>query len=280
MSRSLYTTIGLRRILRPINRKLKSKGLSTTLKRVVEDCSSGLEIELPETTKKVLKDERVLLICNHPAQIEVLMLLAAIPPRRKVFLVVMHSLLSILPAINKHLIPVYIGHRIGDRSKNNLWLRLFGKLHFSPEYSPEVAHGKNIKSMALVTRRINEGALVGIFPAGGSINGRDFLPGVGHIIKNLKYPKETKVVMAYVSGTSSWDFFRIIPLLGKILPKLKIKFSMPLEATNICGGSGRLIANSLQDIYDRWSLPLKPLPKFQSVVLSLRSILFFIFFNR
>lgn len=85
--------------------------------------------------------------------------------------------------------------------------------------------------------------------------------------------------MAHVSGTSIWDFFRIIPFLRKFFPKFKIQFAEPIKATNLSGVDGRQISTNLQTIYYHWSIPLKPLPKFQSAALYLRSILFFLFFK-
>lgn len=279
MPRTLYRTFGARRILRPINKSLKNDGLSLTLRNVVNRVSSGFTINIPKDTKKILKNDRVLLICNHPAQADVLLLLSAIPSRKKTFLIVMSGILSILPAINKHLIPVYISHRFDERDKPDWKVELLKKLHFTPEYCHEVAHQKNIKSIELATRKIDEGSLVGIFPAGGSKNGRDFLPGVGHIIKNLKHPEQTKIVMAHVTGTSTWDFIRILPFIGKIMSKFKIEFSEPLNASDFIGGSGRQIAQNLQNVYDQWSLPFYPLPRFRYAALYLRSILFFLLFK-
>ncbi len=279
MPSSLYSTFGFRQILRPINRDLKHHYLSSTLRAIVEKVSRNFTINLSSKTQEALKNDPVLLICNHPAQADVLLLLAALPPRPKTYLVVMHGLWSILPAINKYLIPVYINHRVEDYRHPDWKLKLFKKFHYIPEYSKEVAHQKNIKSISLATTKIDEGSLVGIFPTGGSENGRDFLPGVGYIVKNLKYPQKTKIIMAHVSGTSSWDFIRILPFIGKIMPKFKIEFSDPLSADNFSGDNGRFISLKLQNVYDRWSLPFYLLPKFQKAAYYLRSLLFFFLFR-
>ncbi|HBP51431.1 MAG: hypothetical protein US68_C0008G0073 [Candidatus Shapirobacteria bacterium GW2011_GWE1_38_10] len=279
MPRSLYSTFGVRKILRPINKNLKNHGLSPTLKAIVTKLSRSFTINVSNDTKKILKNNRVLLICNHPAQSDVLLLLAAVPHRPKIFLVIMHGVLSILPAINKHLIPVYISHRINNDSRPDWKVRLLNKIHFSPEYSQEVAHQKNIKSITLATQKIDEGSLLAVFPAGGSKNGRDFLPGVGHIVKNLKYPETTKIVMAHVSGTSVFDFLRIVPFVSKVLPRFKIEFSDALNATDFSGDNARQISGHLQSVYDQWSLPYEPLPKFKYAALYLRSLLFFLLFR-
>lgn len=279
MPHSLFNTVGIRRILRPVNLNLKTKGVSPALKEVVIKCSSAFNIEMPEATKNIMEKNGVLVVCNHPAQADVLVLLAAIPHRKDTFLVAMHSLMSILPAINKHIIPVYIGHLLDVKVHNKFIYGLFKKMHFNKEYSQEVAHKKNIKSMVFAAKKIDEGALVGIFPTGGLKNSREFLPGVGHIIKNLKSPKKASIVMAYVSGTSSWDFFRVIPVLNKIFPKLRIKFSEPMQAEKFIAENGRQISHNLQKVYDRWSIPFEHLPKLKIAAIYLRSLLPFIFFR-
>lgn len=279
MPRSLYTTFGVRRILRPINHNLKTHGISKTFKKVLRNCSREFIINLPKDTKKVLKKDRVLVICNHPSQADVLLLLAGLPHRSDIFLVIMHRLLSILPSIDKHLIPVYISHRINDFSKTDWKFNILKKIHFSPEYSKETAHQKNIENIALAAKRIDQGHLLCLFPAGGSENGRDFLPGVGHLIKSLKNPQDTKIVMAHVSGTSDWDYLRIIPFVNKFLPKFRINFSEVQEVSNFLYPEARQIAGQLQNHYEKWSLPFEPLPKFQHAALYLRSFLLFLLFK-
>lgn len=248
------------------------------MRRVLEKCHSETEINLPKETELVLKNEPVVLICNHPAQAEVLILPAVIPPRKKIFMVAMHGLLSILPAADKHLIPVWVTY--ADQSKNSWKYRIFRKFHSVKEYSEEEAHQKNIKSVELAINRINRGAMIVIFPTGGAKNGSDFKPGIGHLIKNLKYPEKTKIVMAHIRGTSGWDFFRILPLVGKILPKFKIDFAKPFRAEDFWGENARAISYNLQNSYYRWALAFEPLPKVKSWALYLRSILLFIFFRR
>ena len=279
MPRSLYTTFGVRQILRPINHSLKTHGISKTFKKVLRNCSRDFIINLPKDTKKVLKKDRVLVICNHPSQADVLLLLAGLPPRSDIFLVIMHRLLSILPSIDKHLIPVYISHRINDFSKTDWKFNILKKIHFSPEYSKETAHQKNIENIALASKRIDQGHLLCLFPAGGSENGRDFLPGVGHLIKSLKYPQDTKIVMAHVSGTSAWDYLRIIPFVNKFLPKFRINFSEVQEVSSFLYPEARQIATQLQTHYEKWTLPFEPLPKFQHAALYLRSFLLFLLFK-
>lgn len=279
MPRSLYTTFGVRKILRPVNHSLKTRGISKTFKRILKKLSRDFIIDLPADTKKTLKKDRILVICNHPSQVDVLLLLAALPHRNDTYLVIMHRLLSILPAIDKHLIPVYISHRVGGHSKPDWKFNLLRKVHFTPEYSKEIAHQKNIKNIALATKKLDQGHLLCLFPAGGSEDGREFLPGVGHVIKNLQDIKNTKLVMAHVSGTSTWDFLRIIPFVHRFLPRFKINFSEVYNVSDFSLADPKMTAKNLQNYYENWSEKFRPLPKFQHAALYLRSFLLFLIFQ-
>lgn len=276
---SLFNTLGFHQVLQPVDRKIKKRDLSSVLKEIIQKSCRDFQINLPGNSKKVLKKDGVLLICNHPAQAEVLLLLAAIPKRSNFFLVIMHGILSILPSADKHLIPVYISHRLDDQQKPDWKYNLLKKIHFIPEYSQEVAHQKNIQSINLAAEKIDNSSLVAIFPAGGSENKHDFLPGVGYIVKSLKHPQKSHLLMAHVSGTSSWDFLRLIPFFNKFLPKFRIDFSEPSSLDTFSTGTGREISFQLQQYYDSWSRPYEPLPKFKYAALYLRSFLLFLIFQ-
>ena len=242
-------------------------------------CSPNYPIKTPANTEKVLKNEKVLLICNHPSQAEVPILLASIPPRENVFLVAMHGLVSILPAINKYLIPVYISHRIDNKKQHDWKFKLFKKIHTVREYSKKTAHEKNIKSILSAAKKIDEGGLVSIFPTGGIKKCTEFLPGVGHIIKNLKSVEETHIVMAHVQNTSTWDYLRIIPLVRLLFPKFKIIFSEPLSAKEYFGENAKEIAKNLQHAYERWASSAVAKPNLKRAYLYVRTFIMYLFFK-
>jgi len=219
----------------------------------VQKASRDFTINVSPQTQKTLERDPVILICNHPHQAEVLVLLGSIPHRPKTFVIIMHNFLSILPALNKHLIPVYIGHKATTRDKDLLKYKIFQKFHTTQKFTPEISHQKNIKSIALAAKKIDEGALVAIFPAGGTPLRRDFLSGLGHLIKNIKHPQKAKIVMAQIKGTSNLDYFRILPFIGKLLPKFQVDFSTPLKVSDYLSGDGRSIAKKIEVVYYHWS---------------------------
>jgi 1-acyl-sn-glycerol-3-phosphate acyltransferase len=253
VSRSLYNTIGIRRFLRPVNLSLQTQGLTVTLRNIVQKCTKKFIVNIPSQTRQALKKDRVLVICNHPSQLDMLLLMASIPSRQNLFFIVMHGLMSILPKINKHFIPIYISHRIDNKSEYDWKYRLLKKLHQVRDYSPVIAHQKNVKSISLAAKKIDDGSLVAMFPTGGTKDTHNFSPGIGYLIKNLKYPQKTKLVMAHVAGTSTWDLLRVIPFMKIILPKLRVDFSEALDISQYIKGEGREISQKLQQVYENWS---------------------------
>ena len=86
--------------------------------------------------------------------------------------------------------------------------------------------------------------------------------------------------MAHVEGTSSLDFFRVIPLVKHLLPKLRIDFSNVFNIKQFSVGSGREISRQLQQAYENWSSQYIRLPKLPYAVLYLRTVLLFLLFHR
>lgn len=238
-------------LFRSTNRDVASRGYSAAMKKVLKQTSSGLLIKgLTPATKKILKNEPVLLISNHPNQAEVLAILAALPQRSDYYLVANHSFFSILPAIDRHLIPVYIAHKSSGIHISWKFI-LFQKFHRQSVLNENVAHQKNIDSIALASKKLSAGALVQIFPVFDNIT-LNFSPGVGYLLKDSKSITKIKVVMIHVAGTSDFDYLRLLPFIGKLLPPFEITFSSAYPAANFIADTGRATAKNLEITYRAW----------------------------
>jgi hypothetical protein len=198
-----------------------------------------------------LKNKPTLIISNHPSQAEVLILLGLLEKREDAYLIADHSFLKLLPSLDKHIIPVYINHRLTGKQKDNWKFWLLTKFHKSECFSKEVAHQKNIESIDLATQKINQGGLVIIFPAVGENKGK-FLCGVGNIIKDLTSPAKVNLVMVHVEGTSTLDYLRLIPGFNRILPTIKFNFAKPVSLTKFKGTDAKVITQNLEDFYYLW----------------------------
>jgi len=244
------------KILTKVNQEIIEKGVAKTFKNILEKTKTRVVIKgYDQKLKKIFKKERIIIISNHPAEIDVLLILSTWQKRKDKYLVANHGFLGLLPAIDKHIIPVFITHRIYEAKRDKWKLDLLRKLHFSEVFSKEESHQKNIESINLAAEKVNQGGLVTIFPMAGEENNK-FLPGIGHIIKNLKY-KNTKIVMAYIRGTSTWDYLRIIPLFNRLMPKISINFSRTMEIKSLKASEPKEIAKELETIYKNWLLSLE-----------------------
>lgn len=279
MPRSLYHHPIAHYFLKKVNNGLQKNGLSQTFKSIADEYSRGFIINSSPQTLNSLQHDPLILICNHPSQAEVFLTLGALPPRQNIFMISIHNLLGIIPALDKHLIPVYINHRLETQNKFDWKTKLLNFFHYSPVFSKNEAHQKNIDSIKLAAQKIDQNSLVIIFPAGGTDNGRDFLPGVGYLVNQVKKYRQAKIVFAHASGTSTFDFLRLLPFVDKLMPDFKIEFSPVYSLSDFRYANPKISARQLQGAYDHWSTPFYNLPAGKAFALYLRSILFFLLFK-
>jgi len=251
MSASLYNSWLTGWILKKVDKDIKANGMVEAMHRLIRSMVK-LTVKNRDKIKSVLKSEPVILISNHPSQAEVLILLGLLEKRNDAYLVADHSFLDILPSINKNIIPVYINHRLECKQKDNWKFKLLTRFHQSESFCQEVAHQKNIESISIATEKVNQGGLVMIFPAAGELGGK-FLSGLGYMVKNLKNPKKVKIIMAYVSGTSTLDYLRIIPIIRNFLPKVYITFADPISTDEFFGVDAKIIAKNMENKYYDWA---------------------------
>jgi 1-acyl-sn-glycerol-3-phosphate acyltransferase len=249
METTLYNLPIISGILTRTNTRAESLGIVALMKSIVGRGRNRMEILIPKSSEKVLKNEPVLVVSNHPAASDVPMLLSTLTERSDTYLIASHHFLKILPEVDKNIIPVYISHR--HWKNNDVKLKMFCKIHAAKIFNQEEAHKKNIASINLATQKIDEGGVVVIYPAAQEL-GNEFRNGTGYLLKNLKNPKKAKVVMAHIEGTSSWDYWRLIPFLGKIMPKIRIRFSEAIEVNKVIGKSGKITTKNLEEKYYRW----------------------------
>ncbi|MCX6726670.1 MAG: 1-acyl-sn-glycerol-3-phosphate acyltransferase [Candidatus Shapirobacteria bacterium] len=250
MNQSIYNSWLVGWVLKKIDKDVKTGGMIETMHRLT-DSMVKLVVKNREKVKLTLKNEPVILISNHPSQVEVLILLGLLEKRDDAYLIADHSFLEILPSVDKHIIPVYINHRLDGKQKDSWKFNLLTRFHQSESFCREIAHKKNIASINLATDKVNNGGLVMIFPAAGELGGK-FLSGLGYMIKNLKNPKKVKIVMVHVRGTSTWDYLRLIPIVRNFLPKVYITFAEPIPAGQFLAPEAKAISENVEKRYYEW----------------------------
>lgn len=236
---------------RYLDKMISQKGLSTAMKEIINGCNTQVVVKSNKEINKILKKFSGILVANHSAEADVLAILSAIKNRKDVFLIINSVFKKLLPTLDKHLIPVYIYNRacknLGGKIKLKI-LSLFNKIEV---YSKEEEHQKNLESMALAVEKINKGGLVIIFPDGGDKK-HCWFNGVGYLIHGVKKKEKSFVMRAYIQGTSNWDYLRLLPFIGKFLPKFRISFATPLRMDKVEKGDPKITTGQLENRYWKW----------------------------
>ncbi|MFA5827746.1 MAG: hypothetical protein WC841_00085 [Candidatus Shapirobacteria bacterium] len=249
------------KIVRDFNEKSLKLGYQGIMREILTATGTKLKVfNKNRRLKSILKSEPVIVVSNHPAMTDVVVLTAAQEPREDSFLIISSNFLGMLSNIDNHLIPVHINYRLLDnRDKlNNLLLRIFRKIHSSESLPKEVSHLKNIESINKAASIVKNGGMVSMFPGGGGKKGKWF-SGIGYLIKSAMTNRKTKIIMAHLSGTSEWDYFRLIPGVSMIMPQCRVTFSEGESILNYSDMEPKEIVERIKNKYLVWeqSLPKK-----------------------
>ena len=210
-----------------------------------------MDIQRQPDTFKALSEDPVLLITNHPADSDAIVLLGSMPKRKDIFMMISNYLLRVLPAFDPHCIPVFINYRFENEKKEPLQSKLFRKIHDSDTYTKEESKLKNKESLAHAAQRIDGGGVVLMAPAFGN-NDREFKTGLGHLLNSLAEPGKVKILMTHILGTSDKDYLRIIPYAKHFMPRFRILYSPPVFASEFISGDVITDTKSLEAHYYNW----------------------------
>jgi hypothetical protein len=237
--------------LEEVNASLKKYGLHHTTRKYAPKLKLKPEIIYEdESVKNILAKSPNLVVTNHPHDAEPLVLYAALPERDDSFLIANVELLAIFPEANKYLLPVYIKHRI--RKEKRTWqplVQFVDRCYPQTHLPVKEAHQKNIIAIKTAADKINQGHQSVIFPENQL---GTWQPGVGHIISNLDMKNNPFLIMAYVKGTTSYDYFRPISLLHFIFPNTKIYFSKAISLKEYKDADPKATTQKLEEIYKNW----------------------------
>jgi len=238
-------------LVKKINNDVSKNGVVVAMRKFVKSCNTKVLVKSNKEINRVLKNSPVLLVANHPAEADVLAILSAIKNRKDIFLIINSSLKKIIPELDKQLIPVYIYNKAIKTLEGKIKLKILSWFHKIQNYPREEEHQKNIESINLASEKINKGGLVIIFPDGGDKKG-DWLFGVGHLIHGVKNKEKSYVIRAYIEGTSNWDYLRLLPIIGKLLPKFRVSFSKPLRMDAVKMEDPKVTTSNLENKYWGW----------------------------
>lgn len=183
---------------------------------------------MQETTREVLEKDPVLLVATHPRLVDVAGVIGALPPERKDVFILGNSLyLGLGENAAQHVIPVY---GVVQQHTENVRSRLWRQTGFEPQPPPRLETARlNIKSLKTAIQKIENGAMVVVFPDGSREEDGSWFTGVGELVKSLKGHPQAKIVLAMAKGGRTRDNFRFFPKASQVLGQtdIKVKFSEP-----------------------------------------------------
>ena len=239
-----------------LNKCISKYGVVLAVRKLVKKCNTKIEVKSNKEINKVLKKFSGIVVANHPSGADVFAILSAIKNRKDVFLIATSSLEKMITKLDKHLIPVYISNREVKTLEGRIKAKIFDWFNKTPKYELGEEHQKNIKSMEIAIEKINSGGLVIIFPDGGDKK-HGWFNGIGHLIHGIKNKEKSFVIRAYIEGTSNWDYLRLLPLIGKFLPKFKVSFANPLRVDKIKMDCPKKTTTELENNYWNWIFSVK-----------------------
>lgn len=243
-------------LINQINQDLEKQSFQAAMRNAVARSGSKLNIlGINKKLEDILKNKPTVIVANHPNDAEVMALIASMPDREDAFLVVNQRMIGVAPNIDKFLIPVYIDHH--NNQKNHSKFLSFFLRRYNPKIplTPQQEHQKNIESIAIAAKKVADGGLVIIFPGGRSVDGSWF-NGVGFLLEQAR-EMDINIVCVNIEGTSMFDYLRIIPKTGFILPEVTITFAPPIKLKDVWDNNPKKITQNLELRYNSWVNILK-----------------------
>jgi hypothetical protein len=233
-----------------LNKNIAKYGFVGAIKKLTHSYGIKIIVKSNDEIDEILTKGSGVLVASHPAEFDVLAILAAIKNRKDVFLIINSHFTKLMPNLDKNLIPVYVYNKSKGNFGGKLKAEIFNFFHRIEKLSGDEGRKKNIESIKLAVEKINNGGLVIIFPDGGTK--KEWFNGVGYLIHGVKNIKNSFVLRAHIKGTSNWDWLRLIPIMNKFLPNFKVNFAKPLKMDLIKQEDQRKTTKFLEKKYWRW----------------------------
>jgi hypothetical protein len=213
-----------------------------------------LRVHVPDETQIVLAHKACVVTFNHPYEIEPFLIAAALPYREKIKMVATGKILEVAPALEGHIVPVWVDHHADTEKKHKLSGFVSRMLTREPILPQDQAHGRNIKSIAQASRFVDSGGMVLIAPEGYRGARGTWFPGIAHLLTQIRRKRHVYYVQGFIRGTSNWDWFRLVPFINRILPAIDVYFSPPRQLSSFAFGSAkpRMVAGQLEMQYRTW----------------------------
>lgn len=240
-------------ILRNFDKTVEEKGFQPAMVDFLEKHECKLTINgRSGKTDNVLNNHPLVITANHPFDFDMGPLIAALPARDDISIIIASEFMGIGPNTDKHFIPVFINRYLNK-------FHIYKIFHIGPVLVNEQEHKRNIESIQNAALRVKNGGIVIIFPCGVRKSEINWFPGIGYLLKDIGKTTKAYYLKAYIKGTSNLDLLRLIPGIRRLLPSLKVSFSESEEISSILEKSDNPenITKDLQKNYIEWVETLK-----------------------
>jgi len=255
--KSIVNFSPVKKFIGKYNTQIKKFGPQKTMLKFLKSRGNKFIIEKQSPkTDKVLKREPVVIIANHPFEIEPAVLMASLPSRKDSYLIIDAVYTNVFTQLDSCLIPVYIQNKVIAERGKGIKEAIWHKLHPLPKFTREEEHKKNINSIRKASRKVTQGGSVAIFPSGPK-NTSVWHPGVGYLVKGISAGNSFFLVKAMIKGTSYLEFLRFLPKIGNLFPSFKVVFSAPKKINYLLDFSPREITYRLKKEYIDWQAEIE-----------------------
>lgn len=244
------------KILRQIDTDIAQMGIQQALLKVADKTNTRLKTHFVDSkTPAILTDKPVVLIFNHPYEIETMVISATLPKRYDAALIMTAHFLDVLPNLNPYILPVYVDHHATREKAGKVSGKIVKLFKLRPAIDLKFAREYNRKTINKAVTFVKNGGLVKICPEGFRGKNGAWFSGVGHLVKGVGTNSQTSIVFAYVKNTLNWDWFRIVPFVGKIMPPLEVYYSTAQKITKqLTNNSPSEIKELLHNQYQQFAL--------------------------
>lgn len=234
------------------NTLVKEKGLQSAMVSLLKLSGDRVVVEgLTQETFEILKKHPVLLVTRHP----LVPVVATLPFRSDIFIVVTSELMGMGNAVAKFFIPIYVRNLYKEYAQKSA-VKLSQRLHLAPEISKEEEHARNLKSIDIAKKRIQEGSLIIMVPEGLREDGQWFL-GIGFLVKGVAEVFNGYYVPVHVTTAYKKHLLGMVPLLNNFFLSYTVSFGKPTRLTSYRKENDvHILTKKLQDSYDKWAKTL------------------------
>jgi len=244
-------------LIRQLDRDIQKFGFIRALREILARFHVDWKVHYEnQETEIAFKSHGCVVIFNHPYEIETYLIMASLPKiRNDLKIIATANLLGFSKQIDAYIFPVCVDHHASREKAGKLSGKIAKLLNCRPQIDPIQAHLKNLNTLKRAANFVSHGGIVTICPEGFRGIGGKWFSGIGHLLTQIQIQKPTYLIFAYIKGTSIFDWFRLLPVINRLFPRLTIIFSKPIKISSLLNKNPnpKHLKETLEQTYKKWS---------------------------